>query len=341
MGEFMSVQLTKAALFVMFCLLLSVNANAQSQRNGFTLEFNRSPANAIAMLEQRGFSEVKIVKRQLLALQVEACRQSVRYSFKLRLDGQIYDDRRIGNCRKQLAEADVLKIAKDSGYKQISIVRIANGYRVNGCRTRRNRQEEFTINFAGDIIDNRVIGTCETRVSFESISADLEKRGYSRIKLLSERRGRYSITACNRRREVELKVGYDGRVSFRKHHWPLPQLHSACREGRRYELEISQYGRIGDPRIIGRCRPVMDNKTLTETLVREGFYGISIKNGRRARFLATACYAKRKYEIDYSSYGDLIGEREAGSCRTMTSAEMIATAKARGATAIRTASESL
>lgn len=345
--------------------LLSHMSMAAAQNNGINLEFNRSPASAINMLEQRGFTEVKVINRRLLALDIEACREGVRYSFKLRLDGQIYDDRRISSCTKQLTEIEVRKIAEDTGFQQINVTEVANGFRVTGCRPGNNRREQFTINRAGKVLENRVLGVCRERLTFDRIEDELKQRGFDRIRLISDQDDAYVIRACQDGRKIQFKVGLDGRVldSGITGECPnqidvadivpiiknegfdrivvkdkeLPRyLVEACREQRRYEITMNRYGEFAEPLVIGKCRPVMSNDLLTERLVLEGLYNVKIENGRRARFLATACYAQRKFEIDYSAFGDLLGEREIGNCRRMTASEMRETAKVRGATQIET-----
>lgn len=359
------VQIFKALIFVAICLVLSGVANAQSRNNSINLEFNRSPASAIGMLEQRGFTKVKVLKRSLFALNIEACREGVKYNFKLRLDGQIYDEKRIASCTKQLTEIEVTKIAKDTGFKQINVTQVANGFRVTGCRPSNNRREQFTINRAGKVIDNRVLGVCKERLTFDRIAEELKQQGFSRINLVSDEGNTYLIRACQGNEKIEFKVRLNGRVAsnnvigncrrlirvadivplVKKQGFDrivvkdkdLPRyLVEACRDERRYEITMNRYGEFNNPLVIGRCRPSANRASLSDRLIKEGLYRVDISKGRRARFLATACYAKRKYEIDFSAYGDLLDEREVGKCSAMSADEMKATAKSRGARKLAT-----
>lgn len=359
------VQQFRVFVLAALCLVMSSAASAQSQKNGINLEFNRSPASAIGLLERRGFSKVKVLKRDLFALSIEACREGVKYHFKLRLDGQIYDDKRISSCTKQLTEIEVNKIAKDTGYKQINVTEIANGFRVTGCRPSNNRREQFTINRAGKVIDNRVLGMCKDRLTFDRIADELKQRGFSRISLVSDEDSAYLIRACQGKQKIQFQIGLNGRVVsnnvigncaskirvadivplIKREGFDrivvtdkeLPRyLVEACRNERRYEITMNRFGEFKDPLVIGRCQPPANKVSLSNRLLLEGLYSVEVTKGRRARFLATACYARRKYEIDFSAYGDLLGEREIGTCPKMSADDMVAAAKARGARKLET-----
>lgn len=353
-------------LLLMAVPLLAAPANAQSGRvtqeqsgGQLRLEFNRSPASAIRLLESQGYVEIKVLNRDLLVMRLEACRDGQRVQFSLRLDGRIFNARRVGACqRKSIDEAQARAIARDEGLLGIAIERTENGFRAIGCNQGRNR---IVLRLArnGNIENRRRTGRCTTILNIEDVAVRLRDQGYTELEYdESERRAPYRFRVCRGGTRLALDMtGFGqiekqmiiGRCTGPIELGQLPDLLSdrgyqrieiidrtapiyvveACREDTRFELIVDERGRVLQETELEPCRAGVDAADLKVSMEREGFYNIRVERGAGGRFSAVACYGQVSYRLTYTRFGDLSDQFRVNNCRPMNFGELAAIARAR------------
>ncbi len=335
-------------------LLLLMPSAALAQ---VTLELNRSDESAIRYLTQRGFSDIQVVDRDILKLRVEGCRQGIRYRFKLRLDGQVYDEAKIGDCGRVITVREAQQIAAEQGLRNAQVRAQGNAFVASGCvGTNRIR---LVIALNGEVQARDRDGPCRAALSADELAGLLQERGYDRIDVLTSDTWPAAIDACLEDVKYRLRISEDGEIAERRitgecaramdvrEMEPLlrkrgydriaivdpkpPRFRfEACRNGQRLEVVLDIYGRnIGEERL-GECNPPLDRDGLTNVLLRQGFYRITVDPGDGRRFSAKACYASSEMELVYSRFGDLVDERAVGKCPVMSVADLGRIAAARG-----------
>ncbi|MEO0543347.1 MAG: hypothetical protein AAFY99_05960 [Pseudomonadota bacterium] len=324
------------------------------------LEFNRSPASAIQLLESRGYSEVKILNRDLLALRVEACREGERLEFSLRLDGRVFNSRRVGSCRaRAINQEQAREIARAQGLTRIVIERTENGLRAIGCDSNGNRVI-IRLSNSGRIENRRRIGRCDQILTIAQVATILTAQGFTQLEYdEGERRPPYSFQACEGRNRFGLVLSGTGQIQDRValglcerqielrdlpkvlgeqgfdrieivDGTPPNYVVRACRRGTRYDLIVGGRGEILEQNSIGPCRDRVDLDALKLAMEREGFYNIEVKAADNRQFSATACYGEITYGLIYNRFGDPVDQVRGRSCRPMRFAELRAIAEARG-----------
>ncbi|MEN0001179.1 MAG: hypothetical protein AAF940_09860 [Pseudomonadota bacterium] len=329
-------------------------------RERLRLEFNRSPASAIQLLERRGFSQIKILDRDLLAMRLEACRDNDRFQFSLRLDGRIFNSRNVGACELIFIEDDeVRRIARQQGLRRVTIERRDQGFRVTGCV---RSQERVVLRLANDgaVEARRRLGACERFLTIEQVAAKLVDEGYTELNYdEDQRRAPYRLDACERRARLALEVSATGEIQQRRvigrcldpiDSRQVPQILAqagydriellddtppifiaeACKDDARVELIVGIRGRILQETGVGQCRTSVTAQVLKTQVEREGFYNIDVDRAQSGRgFQVSACYANQSYRLKYNAFGELLDQSRRSDCRQMNYAELSAIAKAR------------
>ncbi len=95
----------------------------------------------------------------------------------------------------------------------------------------------------------------------------------------------------------------------------------ACKDGRRFRIEIDWTGRL-DRKAIGECRRIVDEATIRKILNDKGFRRITIED-RAGKFLAIGCLRSERFRVELNYYGDVENERRVGSCQEALSPEDI------------------
>ncbi|MEO1746732.1 MAG: hypothetical protein AAFR13_09410 [Pseudomonadota bacterium] len=345
--------------FLMCASAALAQSSRQREENRLRLEFNRSPSSAIQFLEKRGFTDVKVLDRNLLALRVEACRENVRYRFQLRLDGRIFDESDVGRCggTRMVTPDDVLQIARAQGMTRTQVEQGRQGFLAIGCDRQERRRFVLAIDFSGNVVNRRLEGECERLLTIDDVASRLEDNGYSQVRFKPDQKSPYELRAC--RDGVLMRLVVDGRGEIREEavagdcrrrfdaeelvahlgqkgysrievtdNTPPTYIAEACRDGRKYELVIGRRGRIFNEAPIGRCRDRVTAAALKADLQREGFYNIAIGDAQRG-FDVTACFGRVVQSMKYNRFGDLTAQQEGTRCRAMNFRELQAIASAR------------
>ncbi len=351
--------MTRAKWLGLFgCFLLAMAVFQPSAHAQITLEFGRSDASAIEFLKQRGFSDVQIVDRDILKLRAEGCRQGVRFRFKLRLDGQIYDETKIGDCGRPITLREAIKIASEQGLKNPQIREQGDTFVASGCIGANRIRVVIGLN--GDVLARDRDGPCRAELSLEAVKGLLQERGYDRLETLTQDNTFPAVfEGCRENVRYRLKMSEAGEILERRTVGDCPRplqvreiepllrergydriaivdpqppryRFEACRNGRRLELVLDIYGRNIGETVTGDCSPPLDPQQLTKVLQRQGFYQIKVDEGDRRRYSAKACYAGSQMELIYSRFGDLVDERAVGKCGPMSVSDLARTTAARG-----------
>ncbi|MEL6921381.1 MAG: hypothetical protein AAFO77_10240, partial [Pseudomonadota bacterium] len=325
------------------------------------LEFNRSPASAIQFLEQRGFSDVKVLQRDILAMRLEACRDNDRFRFALRLDGRIFDYQRVGRCQQQvIGQDDVRRIARQQGLRNIEISQNRRGFQVFGC-ARNNERVALLVTRDGEIGSRSPAGRCAQRLTIQQVAAQLVGQGFADLEFdENQRRSPYRFRACQGGQRQLLEVSARGEITKRSNAGrcrqpievgDLPNLLAergfdrvrvlddtppifiveACRQEDRLEMLVGARGRILEEKSVGECRDRVNPEALQALVQRDGFYKIKIERVFGGRFNVDACYGRQEYALTFNRFADLVEQKRKGTCRAMDFSEMAAVAAARGA----------
>jgi hypothetical protein len=104
----------------------------------------------------------------------------------------------------------------------------------------------------------------------------------------------------------------------------------ACRNGKKYDVEISFDGRIRKAKEIGTCRPVINPDLARNILRQKGFRQIQLSPDG-AGFIAAACRNNRRFRISLDQFGGIRGEKVLGRCGgILTQYDIAAILKAQG-----------
>jgi hypothetical protein len=344
--------------FIAIALYLSLLAIFPAPgRAQITLEFNRSDQSAIRYLEERGFSSVNIVDRDVLKLRAEACREGIRYRLKLRVDGRVYDQVAIGKCGRTITIGEAREIARAQGILRAVVTEQQDGFVAEGCIGPMRRR--LVIALSGAIISNEEAGSCRPALSPEDITGRLQEVGYSQLRFVNRGEPPYVVEGCRRDILYRLRVSADGEIIerndigdcarpidpatigelLRKRGYDRVEViddqpprfrAEACRNNRRLEVVLDIFGSAVGENEIGVCTPPLDRAAFVDLLLRQGFYRIvpAEDDGRRLR--AKACYGGSELELVYSRFGELVDEKAVAKCGPMSVADLLRIAAARG-----------
>lgn len=342
----------RAGLLAFVLFVVPFAAHAQ-----ITLEFGRSDASTIEFLRQRGFSDIAIVDRDILKIRVEGCREGVRYRFKLRADGRIYDEAKIGECGRAITLREAQRIASEQGLRNPQVREQGDGFVATGCAGQNRMRLVIASN--GDVLARDRDGACRPAFSIDGITGLLQGRGYDRISILNQDAFPVAADACLDGVKYRLRISDEGEILDRRvlgdcakpitvrqidpilrergydrieiidPQPPRYRVH-ACRARQRIEIVLDIFGRNIGEQQVGDCNPRLDPNALTNILLRQGFYRIAIDEGDRRRFSAKACYAQSEMKLTYTIFGDLVNEEAVGKCPPMSVADLARAAAARG-----------
>ncbi len=87
----------------------------------------------------------------------------------------------------------------------------------------------------------------------------------------------------------------------------------ACKDGKRWDVEVAFDGRIRRANPIGDCRAVITAKVARQILRRQGFSAIQMASDGQG-FVATACRGNRRFRVAMNPFGDIHHETLLGRC---------------------------
>lgn len=87
----------------------------------------------------------------------------------------------------------------------------------------------------------------------------------------------------------------------------------ACKAGKRYRIRFEWTGHVSQ-KVIGKCRIMVDEKSIRKLLRERGYKRISIED-RAGKYLALGCFNSDRYRIEVNYMGDIGRERRIGRCQ--------------------------
>ncbi|GBE42575.1 hypothetical protein BMS3Bbin10_00637 [bacterium BMS3Bbin10] len=109
----------------------------------------------------------------------------------------------------------------------------------------------------------------------------------------------------------------------------------ACRNGKKYKIQIGFDGGIRKVVEIGSCRPAINAETARRILRQKGFRKIQL-GPDGAGFIAAACRNNRRFRVSLDQFGDIRGEKLLGRCgNILTKYDVAALLRAQGYSRVR------
>ncbi|NNE21264.1 MAG: PepSY domain-containing protein [Rhizobiales bacterium] len=323
---------------VIAMLSLPSLAYAQAQ---ITIQLGISDAQAKRILRASGHSELKIVKRSLSKLHVEACRDGRRVHVRLDQKGRVIESNEIGTCRRTVSIDQARGILRDRGYRRINIKPQRGAYVAVACRD--GQRHRVSVSNYGEFTKQRDMGACRSALSPSDVTALLLERGFDRIDFTDDQLPRYVATACIGERREELVLNRRGKIRDRlqigKCDPPittdqipailaklgfdriqvtddrLPRYRAeACRGTNRIELALNKFGAVIDQYTFDRCPPPITLAQLTDALTRQGFKPVFVEPDAGDTFNVNVCRDGNRIMASVSKYGDVLDQRDKGAC---------------------------
>ncbi len=312
-------------------------------------EFGDFDKIVVAALQARGFSEITIVANELFQARVEACKDSVRYRFNWRIDGNISDMRKIGTCGAITVE-QVRQLLIEAGYGEIEVFDRDDGFVAFACRN--GDRMRLIMRADGKITHAKKVGQCQSDLSRGEIAALLRKQGFEAIDFQPSEPREFIVHAClgrakfeivldrqgNIRREVRIGVCEPGidpaeipailakrgftRVEVIDDQLP-DYVAVGCKDGNRVEVTLNRFGVIVKTQRLGRCARRLSEAEITRILDGRGFQRIMIVEVRNERYTIDACYKRRSLRMVFTVYGDFISENDRGACLSRRVSEIL------------------
>lgn len=296
-------------------------------------------------LRASGHTELKIVKRSLSKIHVEACRDGKRLYLRLDQAGRILERSQRGTCRRTVSIDQAQQILRNSGYRRINIEQQRGAYVAVACRD--GQRQKVTMSRFGEITKQRNMGSCRPAMSPSDVTAQLQQQGYNRIKFTDDELPRYVARACRGDRRVELvlnrrgkirdqfqigkcdppinpdqvpgilaKLGYD-QVQLTDDKPPRYQA-EACRGRDRIELTVNRFGKVVDQLTTGRCPAAVTQAQLANSLSRQGFRPVFVEPDANDTFTVNVCRDGKRILASFSKYGEILDQRNRGKCSLPT-----------------------
>lgn len=258
-------------------------ADGYRVRNTQELGFCRNtvPVEAIEQnLLKRGYTRI-VTENQNEKYVMLACQGNTRVRLVFSRQGQLLQERRVGQCRQELEPNDIRQVLRDQGYNRIKFTdRQLPRYVAEACLD--GRRYELAINRFGEVRNRNRIGRCAKPINPAQLSQLLGDKGFDRIEIINDAPPVFTARACN--------------------------------NADRVALEIDRFGTIISRRVVGACRAEIGEEEIVNLLSKEGFRRISVDRNRRGEFEVEACLSGKRKLATLSKYGELLEETDAGDC---------------------------
>ncbi len=224
-------------------------------------------------LRQDGFTKIKIVNKNQGRLVAEACFQGDKFRLRLAANGRIQRRTVIGACARPIGPRNIAKRLRDLGYRQIKVIdNQLPVYQAEACR--QNSLIRVRMNRFGEVISTTRLGQCSPPLTRQQVVAMLQQRGANRVEIISSNNRGFRASACYRLERREYRIDPYGTILNRTVVGRCPQaprlnsvlkdfrsrgirnlriLVEGCRNGRRLQIELNQYGDEINRQRIGRC----------------------------------------------------------------------------------------
>lgn len=169
---------------------------------------------------------------------------------------------------------------EQDGYDEIDVTYVGIiDAKADACR--KGIRYRVKLRLDGTYEYQKEIGRCRRQVDERQLEAILRDKGYSDIDVNDEPAG--------------------SRVAFTA---------TACRDRRRFELEINEYGDIERDRNIGRCElDLLSPRQVRAALRKDGFDRIKFVDRTPPRYIVEACRGDRRIRLEINRRGR-VGDRE-------------------------------
>ncbi len=336
-----------AVLLGLFGLVFSFSTPSMAQ---VSIELGGSAADLKRRLTANGYTEIVIIKQKFVATTVEACLGKVRYRMKILITGQTKSRDKIGNCRTEINIDQARNLLLKQGYDRIDIEPRRNKFVAVACLNRARLR--VSVDRFGDVRQERRLGKCRpTGLTPTDVKADLEQQGYSRIRFIDRQLPRYVAEACLGLTRVELVISGDGEIrreneigSCRRAIDPreltdilkrngfnrvkviddqLPRyVVEACRNNKLQEVTLNRFGRIVDQYQLGRCANQMNRAQFEKFLKKQDVSRTKIISQNNGIYIVKLCEAENQLNVTYNNFGEVLGQKRVGTCRSRSVAEI-------------------
>lgn len=255
---------------------LKINAYGEVLRRSVTGQCQRrlGVGEIRRQLREDGFTRIDVVRKNQRRLIIEACFKDDRMRLRLGARGYIQRQNIIGTCARPIRPQNIARRLGELGYRRIKVIdNQLPVYQAEACK--QNSLMRIRINRYGEVISESRLGQCSPRLNRRQIVKMLQQRGANRIEILSSDSTGFRAEACYRRERRQYRIDPYGVILKRRiagRCTQVPQLDSvlkkfrsrgmrdlrilveACRNNRRFQIEIDQYGDEISRERIGNCK---------------------------------------------------------------------------------------
>ena len=135
------------------------------------------------LLNQRGYNDVQVTRRNSLPYLATACRNNDKYEVAIGRRGRIRGEQRIGRCINPFSEFEMSSSIKKSGYLVLKLDKTRNGWASQECR--RNNKVLVSYDAYGRQTNLRQDGSCRSETVL-NVLRTLENRGARNVQAYVE-----------------------------------------------------------------------------------------------------------------------------------------------------------
>ncbi len=225
-------------------------------------------------LRQDGYNRIDLINQENRRFRFRACRGTNRFDIRVGRKGRIQVEDRIGRCSPPIEARQLREIVENRGYDRVVVIdRKLPVYGVEACQE--SKLMQLSINRYGEIKKVTRIGKCDPPLNSRQITALLRETGANRIEVESLGRRGFITRSCLKlvkyRNEFDVygaslertrigKCAPPPRLTkvvrdFRNDDYSnLRIIVEGCRNGRRIQTLIDEFGEIKNRRRVGTCR---------------------------------------------------------------------------------------
>lgn len=176
---------------------------------------------------------------------------------------------------------NVVEALREQGYSQIRIIK-QTFTKLNFEACQGGVRYSVKMRGLGAVRSKTKIGECRRAITEQRAEQILRDEGFRRIRIQAAERGFAGL---------------------------------ACRRGERFEVFVSRFGDVRQPRAIGPCQRQALNPDEVRTKLREeGYNRIKFTDRQLPRYVVEACRRDSRYELILSRRGEIRDERRIGRC---------------------------
>lgn len=224
-------------------------------------------------LREDGFTRIEVLEKDRGRLLVEACYVDDRMRLRLSPNGHIKRQRVIGTCARPMRTQNIARRLRELGYRQIKVIDDELPvYKAEACR--KNELMRIRMNRYGEVLAASRLGPCSPPLNRQQIVSMLQRRGATRVEILSSDSRGFRAAACYKLERRQYRIDLYGTILKREvvgRCASAPRLDSVledfrsqglrdlkiflegCRKGRRLQIEIDKYGEEINRERVGRC----------------------------------------------------------------------------------------